>query len=227
MKLDKLKFKKFKEWRSGQYEVVQQIMNSKKRFFAAILPTGSGKSLIYMSIAKMMKGRCVILTSTKALQEQLRDDFGCVVMKGRNEYKCLMTGYSCDNGLCRCGVKCPKESECEYNKAFSAFLSADIAVTNYHFLMSNRVVHRDIGDIDCLVMDEAHDIPDIVCDINCVTIPYDICKYDRKYKLSINDWAFTVMADVSVKYDSLRNEISAVWTCPRCTFHILFFCIFD
>lgn len=83
---------KFHYWRHGQDKAVLRALGSAKRFVVLAMPTGSGKSLAYTAAAKLSGHRTALLTSTKALQSQLTDDFasvGLVDIRGANNYECL------------------------------------------------------------------------------------------------------------------------------------------
>lgn len=83
----------FDEFRPGQKECIEAILtafNNGKRFVILEAPTGSGKSVIGMTIAKFVKD-AYYLTIQKILQDQLANDFsGNTIksLKGRNAYQC-------------------------------------------------------------------------------------------------------------------------------------------
>ena len=81
-------FSNFPSWRPYQYETVKQVLDSDDKVSILSAPTGSGKSLIAMSICKEYQ-RSLYLCSTKTLQDQLAGDFkGIPILKGRNNYPC-------------------------------------------------------------------------------------------------------------------------------------------
>lgn len=81
------------EFRPGQRECIEAILtafNSGKRFVILEAPTGSGKSVIGMTVAKFFEN-AYYLTIQKILQDQLTKDFtsdSVKSLKGRNAYKC-------------------------------------------------------------------------------------------------------------------------------------------
>jgi ATP-dependent DNA helicase DinG len=127
-----------------------------KPFLMQIAPTGIGKSLIYMAGALERKGRTIILTSTKGLQDQLMRDFssvGLVEVRGRSNHRCDLTGKSAALGPCRWGHKCVlKDGGCAYYDSIRRANTADLVVTNYAFWLAND----QITPGDNLVLDEAH-----------------------------------------------------------------------
>lgn len=151
---------KFTQWRDGQEQIITNMLHSNRRFHISVVPTGGGKSLSYMAVAKLTKGRTLVLTSTKGLQDQLLREFGnmVAVVKGKSAYKCKSSGevYWCHTGTCRWGYDCPnKWNDCHYYEAVMKAKEAKIVVTNYSFWMANQP--EAIGNFDLLVMDEAHD----------------------------------------------------------------------
>lgn len=83
----------FDEFREGQKECIEAVLNafnSGKRFVILEAPTGSGKSVIGMTIAKFFQ-KSYYLTIQKILQDQLVKDFAndkIKCLKGRNAYAC-------------------------------------------------------------------------------------------------------------------------------------------
>lgn len=118
-------------FRDGQREAIEFIakaFNSGKRFVILEGPTGSGKSVIGMTISELVD-KSYYLTSTKILQDQLVKDFdGIVELRGRNSYPCSfydrfgskmvsrgimkqsvidalrVKGVDCDSGFCKSKV---------------------------------------------------------------------------------------------------------------------------
>ena len=83
-------FAAFPEWRPGQLETVEAVMQSRRRFQLVTAPTGSGKSLIAAAIAGPEPAAGVILTATKQLQDQYQADFpGFAELRGISNYPCV------------------------------------------------------------------------------------------------------------------------------------------
>lgn len=170
----------FTSWRKNQWESVLRIVKPETRFTIPVCPTGFGKSLSYIASAVLTGKRTCILTSTKALQDQLERDFhGLVaVIKGRRNYKCrnVGNGVTCDRGACTFGVKCvfKETGGCEFYDALKLAAKSQIVVTNYHFWMaSERMpggVAGRIGVVNLLVCDEAHDTPETIAGLCTATI---------------------------------------------------------
>lgn len=83
----------WKEFRPGQRECIEAILNAfndGKKFVVLEAPTGSGKSVIGMTVSKFFQNS-YYLTIQKILQDQLTKDFSndfTKSLKGRNAYKC-------------------------------------------------------------------------------------------------------------------------------------------
>lgn len=83
----------FDEFREGQKECIEAVLkafNDGKKFVILEAPTGSGKSVIGMTVAKFFQ-TAFYLTIQKILQDQLTKDFESdhiKSLKGRNAYQC-------------------------------------------------------------------------------------------------------------------------------------------
>ncbi len=188
---------KFRAYRRGQFEVALAAATSDKRFVLLSSPTGSGKSLIYMTAAQLTDARALILTSTKGLQQQLTADFGAIGLtdiRGQNNYRCLavepgaeLEAYGpashspvmCDEGPCHIGVRCPLKRDaqgngggCPYEDAVVAARQARLVVTNYAYWMATGrfADPTTLGEFDLLVLDEAHAAPDELADFCAVRL---------------------------------------------------------
>lgn len=151
---------KFASWRSGQVRAILDTVDYTKRFLTQIQPTGSGKSLCYITSAILKGGRTLILTSLKGLQEQLVNDFGTspglTKVMGRSSYTCPRTDQSCEWSPCRFGMFCAKKKEggCPYYDAIRSACNSNMVVTNYAFWHANKP--DVLGSFDLLICDEAH-----------------------------------------------------------------------
>lgn len=164
---------KFSHWRPNQAEAVLNITDCDTRFLVQSQPTGSGKSLCYIAAAALSGRRALILTSTKALQSQLLDDFGGVGLediRGQNAYQCIAVSddrVTCDHGPCKAGIPCRhREEKCLYRLAVERAKSSALVVTNYAYWMHNM---DKLGRFGVIVMDEAHDAPNHLRDFLSVT----------------------------------------------------------
>lgn len=177
---------KFHKFRPGQEDSIIWAATTDKRFALLSMPTGGGKSAVYMGLAGLTGGRTLVLTGTKGLQQQLIGDFktmGLVEVKGRNNYQCVMElpdKVGCDEGPCTAGIECdlkpsrnrPDIWGCEYYDAVRTARKSQLVVTNYMYWMTmNRFGDPDaLGPFDNLVLDEAHDAPDYLADFCAINI---------------------------------------------------------
>lgn len=177
----------FTAWRPHQPKAILKAIETEKRFVAAVLPTGAGKSLTVVSVALLAGLRTAILTSTKLLQTQYNNDFssiGLVDVRGKNAYQCVAFNdefaafkdpsrwQSCEEGPCSAGMRCsrrPTQSDpdakgCMYYDAIATARQSQLVVTNYKFWLSQNAFAQGLGEFDCLVLDEAHNAPQELAD---------------------------------------------------------------
>lgn len=171
---------KFREYYDDQLEAIDRIVGNPHRFTALAMPTGSGKSLTGMTAAMLHPTvrRSVYLTSTKGLQDQLQTDFepiGLVDLRGARNYPCLMVeplanprrfSCGCDEGPCHAEIWCSKapdpkdptlEPLCLYYNAVWRARQAHLISTNYAMFFAAQEYAQGLGQIDMLILDEAHD----------------------------------------------------------------------
>lgn len=154
----------FDSWRNQQDTTFTTLMDwyhSSTRFIGVSCPTGSGKSVSAMLLAKMSGGRTVILTATKGLQEQLMRDFGsiAVLVKGQNNFSCdLYPSVTADQAPCHEGLVCrfAKNNGCAYREQVKKALSAQIVITNYAYYLAQTRFSTGLGNFDLAILDEGH-----------------------------------------------------------------------
>lgn len=164
-------------WRSGQDELLGRALDSKKRFVALVLPTGSGKSLINVCAALITGWRAAVLTATRGLQDQYIDPAkgfpGLLTdVRGAANYPCLFRTYNpdapksmqpsdCGAGPCHDGWRCAGvRGGCHYFDAVRAARAAEIINTNYQYWMASHYYGDGLGKVELLMLDEAHSAPD-------------------------------------------------------------------
>lgn len=165
----------FDHYRPGQVELALDVASDSRRFSLVSAPTGAGKSLIYISIAKLLGVRTLVLTGTKGLQRQLERDFGAAGMvdiRGHGNYRCgdMAGGQFTARGLLRpdkgeAGGWCSGQrdpvtglKDCDYQRAVERARDSQLVVSNYAYhLMRERANEPNLlGDFGLLVLDEAH-----------------------------------------------------------------------
>lgn len=174
---------RFPRWRDGQEDIFLDMLTSSARFDINAASTGLGKSLSYVCAAKALGGRTAILTNSKALQDQLENDFGATGvfdMRGLGNYTCkaldeggeleelwvrsrgrLKRTPTCDIGPCRSGIPCGlKDDGCAYFDGYRAANKSEIVSTNYAYWIAIHKYGQGLGKFDRLILDECQHAQD-------------------------------------------------------------------
>ena len=172
---DKPMFDGYNSWRKYQRQAIDKIVNVNKRYVILDAPTGSGKSLVAMSIAKLIGGRTYYIVGTKDLQEQLLRDFPFLaILKGRNNFKCLLKKVSCDQCMYSYIKKpCPRKEECPYYIHKEKAKQSKYVVWNYSMFLTNQTFVGDFPPADLLICDEAHLLEGALMSFINVTFNHD------------------------------------------------------
>ncbi len=131
------------------------------RFLGLSVPTGAGKSLVAILLAKLTNSRIIILTATKGLQQQIMSDFACLGVinaVGQNNFMCVtVPELRVDEAPCHEGMSCSlRDSGCAYYDQLRHAISAKIVVTNYAYYLAQTRFSSGLGAVDLLVLDESH-----------------------------------------------------------------------
>lgn len=145
-------------YRPYQWDATAKAAWPTSKFVGLCLPTGAGKSAIALGAALLHgRGRTVILTSTKAQQDQILREFGyikgLVDIRGHNAYDCQSRRLPSGRWMCKMGTSCP------YQQTRIRAAQADIILTNYAFWVSDWLHNgaKAVGaGVTFAVMDEAH-----------------------------------------------------------------------
>lgn len=154
----------FPFYREGQLDCAADIASAPERFIFLDAPTGCGKSLIYLTAAKLIGGRVLVVVGKKGQQDQLLRDFQAADVRGAANYRCVEYG-SCEVPAERdlvCGRA--RSGECPRAMAIQEARASQVVITNYHcWLAFNRYGDRQaLGEFDVLVLDEGHLAPEIL-----------------------------------------------------------------
>lgn len=199
----------FDKPRSGQLETISEIQHAINKGYKYIIleaGTGTGKSVIAATLA-MLQGNSYILTSTKQLQKQYLKDFeghGFKEVKGRQNFDCKVIKSTCKEGKCQIDdYNCPygitkrksdgtkqaykylywkSSTHCNYYQQKIDGLNCPHIITNYAYALVELNNVNDFLKRDLLVLDEAHNVEDILMDF--LTLEFE--REELKENLQIN-----------------------------------------
>jgi len=159
---------------------------------------------VAVGLSHLLNNRSLYLTGTKALQQQLYDDFSDVIfdIRGRSNYHCRALDidgelkshrpltaspgktYNCGHGPCKVNITCSlKNSGCDYYSARYKASSLQHISSNYAFHMSiGRFSPNSLGKFDLMILDEAHGCLDWLTDF--CTVTFNDAKVDELIGMS-------------------------------------------
>ena len=128
-----------------------------KRFLVLVAPTGTGKSLLSVVAQRALEKRTHVVVSTLRLQDQLRSSFSFApVLKGRDNYECLIADVSVTQAPCQVGFQCAVKSSCDYFIDRESAYVSDFAIFNYPLYMYTSEFSTTFKQPELLFCDEAH-----------------------------------------------------------------------
>ncbi len=163
-------FPKFPSYHPWQEEALTKIKESWAKVIFLEGPTGSGKSLIGMSMA-YQQTKALYLCTTKTLQSQLSHDYqDYQVLMGRSNYPCVATPIlkaafpeiSCDDCPISYAPK-PQEGQergkdckarCLYEQVKNVALKSKISILNTAYWLTEVNNIGRFADVDLVVIDE-------------------------------------------------------------------------
>jgi Rad3-related DNA helicase len=160
---------RFESFRPAQSKAIEFVVSESTRRCCALgLPTGSGKSLLAMAIAKLFGGRAVYLTATRGLEDQIHSEFSTADVRGRQNYSCREVEerrrghFNCEQGAEEGCLRYELQSpSCPYFAAVAKAKQSNLISTNYsYWLHAHRQQAEPLGPVDLLICDEAHAIPE-------------------------------------------------------------------
>ncbi len=151
---------KYSAWRTHQAEIFSWLQANvlHTRLLQVEAPTGIGKSVTLVALAKHMGLKALYVVGTKQLQKQLEKDFpDAVVMWGRDNFKCLQvpnrTAETCVHNAKT--SPCPHHDVCPYRLKKAEARSADLAVVNYAYFLTECNYVGDFSGWPLVILDEA------------------------------------------------------------------------
>ena len=207
----------FSEWKSAfpfatfrehQEEAIVSIFEAfkEKKFVILEAPTGSGKSAIGMTLARIFS-RSHLLTIQKILQDQYARDFDDIyVMKGRSNYVCSVNGKDCSKGECRKNASKISRHHCPYKVARDI---AEKSRKTLHNFDSFYYQKSFFSKRPLMIIDECHNIEGkfmnfISFTINNKLIPVKIPELD-----SLEDYTEFIKEDYFPPIEKLIEEHEA------------------
>lgn len=154
------------------------------RYIVIEAGTGVGKSAIAKTLSAYYK-KSYLLTSTKSLQEQYKNEFyneSVKVVKGKSNYYCNVDGdATCDIGPCKKDKglkgKCLETENCPYYSALKTAENSEMFVCNYAYFLSMP----NLNSRNVIIIDECHLLDDKL--IELAKFKIDMDKINKKYNL--------------------------------------------
>jgi len=147
-------------FRDYQPEMIRKTAEALKDGSAAInSPTGSGKTLMFYIVSRILGVPTLVIEPNKALQDQA-GEYGMVVVKGRRNYYCPVIGDTADLAPCSLfrNYKCNYTDKCEYEIRSKQAVDTlnDNGVVCVNFKNWWRFRRRVVKNEGLFVFDEAH-----------------------------------------------------------------------
>ncbi|RLI82626.1 hypothetical protein DRP04_03595 [Archaeoglobales archaeon] len=145
-------------FRDYQPELIKKVKATLEKSSCALnAPTGVGKTVIALVVARWLGVPTLIVEPNKALQDQVAEkDPEVVVVKGRGNYYCPVTGKTADRAPCvirrnyKCTVDC--EHKIRINLAMNTLENKGIVCANF----ANWWLFRNYVENILIIIDEAH-----------------------------------------------------------------------
>jgi len=167
------------EFIDSQYKIDEST-----KFFLLNLPTGIGKSYLSLMIGKWYKdnvdksAKFDIITSTKLLQDQYVETFGCIDnLKGKENYQCKEYGCSCAQGMEFARLNKNKCASCPYVIDRDQFISGRLSLTNFYLYTLYALYMPKLLEArgsKVLIVDEAHLLDDVMSNFISIKITESI-----------------------------------------------------
>ncbi len=199
-------------WRPNQYETyktVHDLNSNGGGFIFAECPTGSGKSSIAAALG--YDKNVLVVVHTLALLSQYRDNYDFSIIKGRQEYPCILSEkvntwqskFSLTPTAADCHFdpmhKCPVAVACPYIVAKDIATNSQKSACTYRYVGVSRPMQDRTG---ILVMDEAHDAVEELIKLNEFVITFKTIRRLRMPPFPL--WEFgkdnrgAVMSDTTI-----------------------------
>ena len=165
---------KFEKLRPNQEAALELLLTYRHlRIKSLCMPTGSGKTLVYVMYALITREPTCFVTHTLGLQDQISGEYasiGMVDLRGRGQYLCgLMDEYSCEEGF---AAKCPYKGTIACPEAAASMRAAisPLVVTNYSKWTYAKKYGVGMSHFTQVVFDEGHFAPKAIAAVMQVTL---------------------------------------------------------
>ncbi len=176
--------------RIAQLDLLNKIMKSTAKNIVLKAPTGVGKTEVYLSFARHIGGKTVIVVPDRALQDQLVRGYGVTNIKGKANYVCgKYPEQDAETSDCNFEANHVCSGNCQWAEAKRKAASSDIIACNF----GNYKQYVDNGTL--VIFDEFHKIIKELS--NPVTIPLG---KDLSY-------ISTHLSAMEGELDRMRNEL--------------------
>lgn len=185
--------------RSAQVQMADHILLEGAGITVHSAPTGTGKSLAYLLPALETGHKAVVLTATKALQDQLLTDFQPLIcdVRGAQNFRCVdFPATNCSvGGRLGCNHRqMDLRRVCPYMEQFSRAMNHTIVTTNYAMWFSMINGDKELP-AEYLIADEAHLLVDLLTDVSSARFDKEDfarlgmeSKFERTQEWKIENW---------------------------------------
>ncbi len=164
---------KYNQWRRGQEDGIQFMLESEKRISVLAAPTGWGKQGAVLAFAKLSEKATCIVTASRGLQDQyVREGkaLGLVDLRGKNNYPCNMRAdYTCEEGS---HARCPYKGSmaCPASQAETRASISNLVVTNYSKWCHSKRYSSGMAHFEQVIFDECHEMPEALAQVMQVVL---------------------------------------------------------
>jgi Rad3-related DNA helicase len=213
----------FRPYQKATIKKIVECLNTGVRCILLDAPTGSGKSYINTTFARVITP-CFYATPQLSLIDQIKSDplIGkyYVEIKGRQNYPCVkdtIFGSTVDVGLCRrySDYPCSPREECLYwIQKWRAFRS-DAVLCSFTYLILEGLVDKvppGLGERELLILDESHNIAEHVVqqvslEVSPYTLPEKIYSRIRIGEIRTSSEMVSFVESVKVMCEALLEDL--------------------
>ena len=167
-------------------EAIDRIVRSQHDVVVMDAPTGSGKSLIALGVARSTLEKTFIVTKNKSLQGQYIEEAGelAKTITGKNNYTCILLREdpgearslgvrketTVDDAPCASGYTCNYRAVCPYFVDKRRAVRSPISIHNYSYLIPEMNYVGEFNHPGYVFADEGHLLDDVLTEFSSVEI---------------------------------------------------------